>query len=134
MVSVKDCSVATCGESTMFPLEGIAHITPHWDKTIDHHRLPKQIPIVIHGLYMSGLNNTLPHPLSLAIISGCVIQAITGVVDSVMVKENNYLIICAQHCDTYDIVAINEANCNIMLTNKVKNKNIMLHKWFRLIE
>ena len=26
------------------------------------------------------------------------------------------------------------ANCNIMLTNKVKNKNIMLYKWFRLIE
>ena len=37
-----------------------------------------------------------------------------------MIKENNDLIICAQHCDTYDIVA----NCNIMLTNKVKNKNI----------
>ena len=47
-----------------------------------------------------------------------------------MVKENNDLIIYAQHCDPYDIVA----NCNIMLTNKVKNKNIMLHKWFRLIE
>ena len=59
------------------------------------------------------------HPLSLASISGCVNQAM--VVDSFMVKEKNYLIICAQHCDTYDIVA----NCNIMLTNKVKNKNIM---------
>ena len=45
-----------------------------------------------------------------------------------MVKENNDLIIYAQHCDPYDIVAI----CNIMLTNKVKN--IMLHEWFRLIE
>ena len=45
-----------------------------------------------------------------------------------MVKENNDLIIYAQHCDPYDIVA----NCNIMLTNKVKNKNIMLRKWFRL--
>ena len=45
-----------------------------------------------------------------------------------MVKENNDLIIYAQHCDPYDIVA----NCNIMLTNKVKN--IMLHEWFRLIE
>ena len=52
----------------------------------------------------------------------------TWVVDSFMVKENNDLIIYTQHCDTYDIVA----NCNIMLTNKVKNKNIMLHKWFRL--
>ena len=32
---------------------------------------------------------------------------------------------------TYDIVA----NCNIMLTNKVKTKDIMLHvyTWFRLI-
>ena len=49
-------------------------------------------------------------------------QAMT-VVDSFMIKENNDLIICAQHCDTYDIVA----NCNIMLTNKVKNKNIMLY-------
>ena len=41
------------------------------------------------------------------------------------------LIICAHsiNCDTYDIVA----NCNIMLTNKVKNKDIMLYKWFRLI-
>ena len=50
MVSVKDCSVATCDESAMFPLEGIEHSTPHWDKTIDHHRIPKRIPIVIHGL------------------------------------------------------------------------------------
>ena len=40
------------------------------------------------------------------------------------------MIICAHHCDTYDILA----NCNIILTNKVKNKNIMLCKWFRLIE
>ena len=28
MVSVKDCSVATCGESAMFPLEGIEHSNP----------------------------------------------------------------------------------------------------------
>ena len=54
----------------------------------------------------------------------------TGVVDSFMIKENNDLIICAQHCDTYDIVA----NCNIMLTNKVKNKNSLHYKWFKLIE
>ena len=47
----------------------------------------------------------------------------TGVVDSFMVNENNDLIIYAQHCDTYDLVA----NCNIMLTNKVKNKNSMLY-------
>ena len=73
---------------------------------------------------------TPPHPLSVASMSGCVNQAMTGVMDSFMIKENNDLIICAQHCDTYDIVA----NCNIMLTNKVKNKNIMLYKWFRLIE
>ena len=116
MVSVKDCSVATCGESAMFLLEGIEHSTPHWDKTIDHHRLPKQIPSVIHGLYTGGKPH-LPHPLSLASMSGCVNQAMTGVVDSFMIKENKDLISCAQHCDTYDLAA----NCNIMLTNKVKN-------------
>ena len=73
--------------------------------------------------------SNLPHPLSLASMPGCVNQAMTGVVDSFMTKENNDLIVCAQHCDTYDIVA----NCNIMLTNNVKDKNIMLYKWFRLI-
>ena len=80
MVSVKDCSVATCGVSAMFPLEGIEHSAPHWDKTIDHHRLPKQIPIVTHGVYMAD-KQLLPHPLSLASMSGCVNQAMTGVVD-----------------------------------------------------
>ena len=71
----------------------------------------------------------IPPPPPMASISGCVNQVMTGVVDFFMVKENNDLIMCAQHCDTYDIVT----NCNIMLTNKVKNKNIMLHNWFRLI-
>ena len=40
-------------------------------------------------------------PLSLASMSGFVNQAVTGVVDSFMIKENNDLIICAQHCDTW---------------------------------
>ena len=77
-----------------------------------------------------AVKQPLPRPISLASMSGCVNQAMTGVVDSFMIKENNDLIICAHHCDTYDILA----NCNIMPTNKVKNKNIMLYKWFRLIE
>ena len=45
----------------------------------------------------------------MASISGCVNQVMTGVVDLFMVKEKNDLIMCAQHCDTYDIVT----NCNI---------------------
>ena len=69
-------------------------------------------PLYLHRHTINGLS-----------ISGCVNQAMIEVVDSFMVKEKNDLIICAQHCDTYDIVA----NCNIMLTNKVKNKNIMLY-------
>ena len=77
---------------------------------------------------LNGRQFFLPHPLSLASMSGCVNQAMIGVVDFFMIKENNDLIICAQHCDPYDMVA----NCNIMLTNKVKN--ILLCKWFRLIE
>ena len=83
----------------------------------------------MYGLYMSGWNTSRPPPIIGLSISGCVNQAMIEVVDSFMVKEKNDLIICAQHCDTYDIVA----NCNIMLKNKVKNKNIMLYKWFRLI-
>ena len=80
--------------------------------------------------YACQAETPLPQPPIIGLsISGCVNQAMIEVVDSFMVKEKNYLIICAQHCDTYDIVA----NCNIMLTNKVKNKNIMLYKWFRLI-
>ena len=85
------------------------------------------MPIVIYGSTCQA--ETIPPPPLVASISGCVNQVMTGVVDFFMVKEKNYLIMCAQHCDTYDIVA----NCNIMLTNKVKNKNIMLHNWVRLI-
>ena len=69
--------------------------------------------------YTWQASNASP-PLSLASMSGCVNQPMTGVMDSFMIKENTDLIICAQHCDTYDIVA----NCNIMLTNKVNTKTL----------
>ena len=48
MVSAKDCSVAICGESTMFPLEGIAHITPH-----------KLDGLLLSGIMINNVNGLL---------------------------------------------------------------------------